>query len=100
MASPSQRKASADHRRRATARGLVRVEVQAAPGDTALIRQIAHELRGETARARLIREKLKASLGTERARTAFDIFRSDLPDEAFEDVFTQDRDARWRDADL
>lgn len=88
------------HRRRAAARGLVRVEVQTAPGDTALIRKIAEELRGDAQRARVLREKLKASLGSDRTRTAFDIFRSDLPDEVFEGVFEHDRGTGWRDVDL
>lgn len=100
MASPSQRKASASHRRRSTARGLVRVEVQTTPADTALIRQIAQELRGDAQRAGLLREKLKASLGAQRARTAFDIFGSDLPDETFDDVFERDRGTGWRDVEL
>lgn len=100
MASPSQRKASASHRRRSTARGLVRVEVQTTPADTALIRQIARELRGDAQRARLLREKLKASLGTQRAKTAFDIFGSDLPDEAFEGVFEREPSPGWRDVEL
>jgi hypothetical protein len=100
MASSSQRKASATHRRRAAARGLVRVEVQAMPGDTALIRKIAEELRGDTQRARTLREKLKASLSDGQPRTAFDIFRSDLPDEVFDGVFERDRGTAWRDVEL
>jgi hypothetical protein len=34
------------------------------------------------------------------ARTAFDIFGSDLPDEAFDEIFDQPREGGWREADL
>lgn len=101
MTSQSQRKASANHRRRLSARGLVRVEVQTKPGDSALIRRIAEELRADTQRAQALRQKLKASLGDgDRSKTAFDIFRSDLPDEVFDGVFEQRRGAGWRDVEL
>lgn len=100
MASSSQRKATASHRRRAAARGLVRVEVQAAPGDSALIRKIAEQLRGDLPKAQRLRERLKASLGADQPKTAFDIFGSDLPDEVFEGVFEQGRGTGWRDVEL
>jgi hypothetical protein len=45
MASKSQRQATRTHRRRATARGLVRVEVQAPKKDAGLIRALAQSLR-------------------------------------------------------
>ena len=46
MASKSQRKATRTHRRRAAARGFVRVEVQAPKKDAGLIRALAETLRG------------------------------------------------------
>jgi len=47
MTTKSQIKATSTHRRRAAARGLVRVEVQAARGDAGLIRAIAETLRSK-----------------------------------------------------
>ena len=55
MASKSQLKATRTHRRRATARGLVRVEVQALKKDAGLIRELAETLRGEIAQADALR---------------------------------------------
>jgi hypothetical protein len=34
------------------------------------------------------------------ARTAIDVFGSDLPDETFEGVFDQTRQQNWREVDL
>lgn len=65
------------HRQGAAARGLVRVEVQAPRKDAGLIRQANPEV-----------------------KTAFDVFGSDLPDEAFEGVFDQPRERGWREIDL
>ena len=62
MATTSQRKASTTHRRRAAARGLVRVEVQAAKADTGLIRALAETLRGEPERAKRLRSTLEQAL--------------------------------------
>ena len=45
MATKSQRKATRTHRRRQAARGLVRVEIQAAKKDVGLIRAMAETLR-------------------------------------------------------
>jgi hypothetical protein len=33
-------------------------------------------------------------------QTAFDVFGSDLPDEAFDEVFNQPRESGWREVDL
>ena len=44
MASKSQRKATRTHRRRAAARGFVRVEVQALKKDAGLIRALGAEI--------------------------------------------------------
>ncbi len=100
MATPSQKKASTTHRRRAAARGLVRVEVQAAKGDSGLIRALAETLRGEPERARLLRSALEKALIDPEVKTAFDVFGSDLPDEVFAGVFDQPRQVGWRKVDL
>lgn len=102
--SSSQRRAAQSHRRRAAARGLVRVEVQATKSDTALIRAIAETLlRGEPGRVRALRAILCETLMDPQVGNAFDIFGSDLPDEAFAGVFDQPRersDTGWRPVDL
>jgi hypothetical protein len=100
MATPSQKKASTTHRRRAFARGLVRVEVQAVKGDTGLIRALAETLRGDSARAKTLRSALEQALIDPQVKTAFDLFGSDLPDEAFAGVFDQPRQKSWRQVDL
>lgn len=100
MATLSQRKASTTHRRRAAARGLVRVEVQATKGDTGLIRALAETLRGEPGRAKLLRSTLEKALIDPEVKTAFDVFGADSPDEAFAGVFDQPRQKGWRKVDL
>lgn len=100
MASSSQRKASAGHRRRAAARGLVRVEVQARAADQSLIRDIARGLRNDGPEAHVLRDRLQKALGTSGPKTAFDIFGSDLPDDLFDGVFGNRRDSGWRPVDL
>ena len=91
MASKSRRKAPPTHRRRATARGLVSVEVQASKGDAGLIRALAKTLREGTAKAQAVRSTLTQAVMNPKMRTAFDVFGSDLPDEVFTDVFVQPR---------
>jgi hypothetical protein len=100
MASKSQRKATRTHRRRAAARGLVRVEVQAPKRDAGLIRALAETLRGETGKAHALRSTLAKAIMNPEVKTAFDIFGSDLPDEVFADVFDQPRQKGWRPVDL
>lgn len=100
MASKSQRKATRTHRRRAAARGLVRVEVQAPKRDAGLIRALAETLRGETGKAHALRSTLAKAIMNPEMKTAFDIFGSDLPDEVFADVFDQPRQKGWRPVDL
>lgn len=100
MATQSQRKATRNHRKRAASRGLVRVEVQTPRGDVALIRAVAQALRTDTARAKAVRNALGAALVDPEKCTALNAFASDLPDEVFEGVFDQPRDATWRDIDL
>ncbi len=100
MASKSQRKATSAHRRRAAARGLVRVEVQAPKKDAGLIRALAETLRGKPERAEVLRSTLAKALIHPEVKTAFDIFGSELPDEAFAGVFDQPRQRDWREVNL
>ena len=100
MATPSQRKASTGHRRRAAARGLVRVEVQAAKGDSGLIRALAETLRGDPERAKALRSALARALTDPQVKTAFDLFGSDLPDDVFAGVFDQKRQKSWRELEF
>lgn len=96
MSSKSQRRASSMHRRRAAARGLVRVEVQAPKKDAGLIRALAETLRGTPEKAEELRSRLTKALIQPEVKTAFDIFGSELPDEAFAGVFDQPRQRDWR----
>lgn len=100
MASKSQRKATRMHRRRAAARGLVRVEVQAPKKDAGLIRALAETLRGKTKEAEALRSTLTKAVMPAELRTAFDVFGSELPDDAFAGVFDQPRQRSWREIDL
>ena len=100
MASKSQIRATSAHRRRAAARGFVRVEVQATKGDAGLIRTLAEMLRSEPEKAMALRSVLGKALVDPEVRTAFDVFGSDLPDEAFPGVLDQPRPREWREIDL
>lgn len=100
MATKSQRKATRTHRRRAAARGLVRVEVQAAKRDAGLIRALAETLRGKAEQADAVRSTLAQALQQSDVKTAFDIFGSELDDDTFKDVFDQPRQRGWRGIDL
>lgn len=100
MSSRSQRKATSTHRRRAAARGLVRVEVQAARSDAGLIRALAETLRGQPQKAQAVRSKLEQVLIHPEVKTAFDVFGSNLPDEVFAGIFEQPRLRGWRPIDL
>ena len=95
-----QRKATRTHRRRAAARGLVRVEVQALKKDAGLIRALAQALRSKAKEADVLRSRLTKALMHPEVNTAFDIFGSELPDEAFAGVFEQPRQRDWRKVDL
>jgi len=96
MASKSQRKATSAHRRRAAARGLVRLEVQAPKKDAGLIRAVAETLRNEPEKARALRSTLERTLIEPDVKTAFDVFGSELADKAFAGVFDQPRERSWR----
>ena len=100
MASKAQRNATKMHRRRAAARGFVRLEVQARQRDADLIRALAETLRSESEKAKTLRSTLIQSLVHPEIRTAFDMFGSDLSDEVFAGVFEQSRQKLWREIDL
>ena len=100
LASKSQRRATTAHRRRVAARGLVRVEVLAEKSDAGLIRAVAETLRNKSKRASALRSTLAKALVDPEVKTAFDVFGSDLPDEAFAGVFDQPRTRGWREVDL
>jgi hypothetical protein len=91
MAGKSQRRATRAHRRRAAARGFVRVEVQAPRKDAGLIRALAEMLRGKAEKAEALRSALAKALIHPEVKTAFDVFGSELPDETFIGVFDQPR---------
>jgi hypothetical protein len=100
MASKAQRKATKLHRLRTAARGLVRLEVQAAKGDVHLIKGVAATLRERSKKSKQLRSTLATVLGAGDIRTAFDVFGSDLPDETFAGVFEQLRQQGWREVKL
>ena len=100
MASRSQRRATRTHRRRAAARGLVRIEIQAHKQDAGLIRALAETLRTKPQEAAALRSVLANKLIHPEIKTAFDVFGSELPDEAFTGVFDQSRQRNWRKVDL
>ena len=100
MTSKSQIKATSTHRRRAVARGLVRVEVQAKKGDAGLIRAVAATLRSKPGKAKVLRATLEETLIDSEVRTAFDVFGSDLPDDVFAGVFDQAPSRKWREVDV
>jgi hypothetical protein len=70
VASKSQIRATSTHRRRAAARGLVRVEVQAAKGDAGLIRAVAETLRSKSEKAKALRSTLEKALVDSEVKTA------------------------------
>lgn len=74
----------------------MRVEVQASKFDSGLIKTIADTLRGDPKRAKSLRSTLAKALIDPEVKTAFDVFGSDLPDEAFSGVFDQPRPKNWR----
>lgn len=82
----------------------MRVEVQAARADAALIRTVADTLlRGGPEQAGALRSALREALAVDATvRSALDVFGSDLPDEAFAGVFEERRTgaADWRSIDL
>jgi hypothetical protein len=100
MTSKFPRKATRTHRRRTTARGFVRIEVQVPGRDADFIRALAETLGGEAGKAHKLRSTLAKALMNPEMKTAFDIFGSELPDEVFADVFEQPRQRGGRPVDL
>ena len=68
--------------------------------DAGLIRRLAEMLRGDLAKAEALRSTLTKALGDPHVQTAFDIFGSELAEEAFAGVFDQPRQGDWREANL
>jgi hypothetical protein len=100
VATPSQKMASTNAPAAIFARGLVRDEVQARHGDIGIIRALAETLCGDPARAKTLRSTLEQALLDPQVKTAFDVFGSDLAEEAFAGVFDQPRQKKWREVDL
>jgi hypothetical protein len=88
------------HRKRAAARGLVRLEVQARSSDVEIIRAVAELLRRDDEAGQQLRGSLKSALTPAASFSALDAFATDLPDELFEGVFDQPREQAWRDVSL
>jgi hypothetical protein len=55
---------------------------------------------GQAEDAEALRATLTKALRHPPAKTAFDIFGSDLPDDAFEGIFDQPRQRDWREVEL
>ena len=65
-----------------------------------LIRALAETLRGKTEEAEALRSALAKAVMPPELSTAFDVFGSELPDDAFTGVFDQPRQRSWRKVDL
>ncbi len=100
MTKITQRRATANHRKRIRAKGLVRVEVQVPAGDAALLRGLAERLRASDQSSEAARAGLKSAVETQpQPQSALDIYASDLPDEYFEGVFDHVRTISKRKVD-
>ena len=101
MTNSAQRSATANHRKRIRAKGLVRVEVHVPAGDAALLRELADRLRAHDSLADATRSSLKSATGrNQEPQSALDIYGSDLPDEYFDGVFEPVRTISGRKIDL
>jgi hypothetical protein len=60
-----------------------------------LIRAVAETLRRRTEEAEALRLVLAKAVMPPELKTAFDVFGSELPDEAFASVFNQPRQRDW-----
>jgi hypothetical protein len=67
----------------------VRVEVQTPKKDASLIRALAETRRGAAEQAEALRSRPAKALMHPEVKTAFDIFGSEPPDEAFTGAFDQ-----------
>jgi hypothetical protein len=68
--------------------------------DAEMIGRILDILRGDETEAQALRNAILAALEKKRARTALDLFGSELPDEAFDGVFEHPRQKSWREVGL
>jgi hypothetical protein len=93
MSTFAQRAATAAHRKRSKAKGLVRIEVKVPAADAELVRRVATNLRAVGAKSRAVRRSLRSVLAESTKGSALDIYASDLPDEYFEGVFDRKRTA-------
>ncbi len=84
--------ATRKYRQRAALRGLVRIELQASPADVVLLRSVASRLRQKDAAASNLREHLQSAVTDVADDDAVTLFASDLPDNAFDEVFASQRD--------
>jgi hypothetical protein len=100
VSTKAQRNATKAHRRRAAARGFVRIEVKAQKRDAPLIRALAETLRDRPEKAAPLRSALAQLVGRAEVKTAFDVFGSELSDDIFAGVFDQPRERNWRKVDL
>lgn len=86
------RNAVTTHRRHQKAKGIVRVEVQAAAGDAALLREVAAELRSGTRRAAEVRSLLRRSLRPKKSLRELLVMDVDIPDDVIDKAFARPRD--------
>lgn len=84
--------ATRKYRQRAALRGLVRIELQASPADTVLLRSVALRLRQSDAGSNDLRRHLQRVVIAGADDDALVLFASDLPDHAFDEVFASQRD--------
>jgi hypothetical protein len=74
--------------------------IAAPPDDAALIKNVLDVLCGELEQAQQLRRAIIAALPEPKTKTAFDVFGSNLPDEAFDGVFPDQRQSGWREVKL
>lgn len=72
------------------------MEVQTYRCDAGLFRGLAETLRGEPERAARLRVMLGHAFNDKDIRTGFNVFGSDLPEEAFTEDFGEPRQKGWR----
>lgn len=87
----SQKRALTAHRRQQKAKGLIRVEVQAAAGDAVLLRQVAAELRSGTRRAAEVRSLLRRSLRPRKSLRDLLVMDVEVPDAVVDAAFARSR---------
>lgn len=87
-------------KKKQAASSRVQADAGPEPDDLALVQSVLEALRGEPEQAQRLRNAIYAALPKPSPKTAFDVFGSDLPDEAFEGVFPVSRQSKWREVDL